>query len=148
MIQEIMILNDKGIPIFHFSNGVNPIEDYNYQLIASYFDQICRFTKFGFKESLNTLKMDKSVFYFYTHPLSNLHLILKCDGEIDENKIKRNLVNKCASIIFDRFLAKYDKHLKKFKGNVTPFKSFSKDIENILKSIQQLSPKYIKSDLI
>ncbi len=143
-----MILNDKGIPIFHYGSNTSPIEDYNYQLIASYFDQICRFTKFGFKESLNTLKMDKSVFYFYTHPVSNLHLILKCDGEIDENKIKRKSVDKCASIIFERFLAKYKTQLEKFKGNVTPFKTFSKDIEDIIKSETDLSNVYLRPDLI
>ncbi|MFX0011474.1 MAG: hypothetical protein ACFE9R_14270 [Candidatus Hermodarchaeota archaeon] len=132
MIQEIMILNDKGIPIFHYSPDASPINDYNYPLIASYFDQICKFTKFGFNESLNSLKMDKSIFYFYTHSASKLHLILKCEGTTDESKIKRRTIDDCAVIIFDKFITKFQNELKEFKGNITPFKSFSKDLDTLI----------------
>jgi hypothetical protein len=127
-----MILNDKGIPIFHYSSDASPIDNYNYPLIASYFDQICKFTKFGFKERLNSLKMDKSIFYFYTHPVSNLHLILKCEGTTDESKIKRRAIDDCAVIIFEKFITKFQNELKQFKGNVTPFKSFSKDLDTLI----------------
>ncbi|MFX0057486.1 MAG: hypothetical protein ACFE85_08250 [Candidatus Hodarchaeota archaeon] len=133
MIQEIIILSNTGIPLFcyNFHNNVN--KDYNYQLIASYFDQICRFTKYGFKESLNTLKMNKSVFYFYTHPNSHFHLIFKCDSKIDEKKFKKKSIDRVAKQIFDKFLNKFRKELVNFNGNISYFKSFSKDIEQMVK---------------
>jgi len=135
-----MILNDKGIPIFHYSIDISPIDKYNYQLIASYFDQICRFTKYGFKESLNSLKMDKSVFYFYTHTPSNLHLILKCDGETDEKRSKKTATDNCASSILEKFVARYNIELKTFKGNITPFKSFSEELDSLINSKGDIKP--------
>jgi hypothetical protein len=143
-----MILNDKGIPIFHYSFGVSSIDKLNYQLIASYFDQICRFTKYGFKESLNTLKMDKTVFYFYTYPPDNLHLILKCDGTIDENKTMKKAIDKCASILYEKFLARFKIELKMFKGNVTPFKSFSKELNSLITSKGDLKSSLLKTETI
>ena len=134
MIQKIIILNDEGIPIFFHSFSGSSNEDENYHLIASYFDQICRFTKYGFKESLNTLRMNKSVFYFYTHPPSNYHLIFKCDSRVDSKKQKKRYLDRIAVKLFDQFLAKFKKELINFNGNFSQFKSFSLDIHKIVKS--------------
>ena len=129
-------MNDEGIPIFfhNFSGLDSSNEDENYQLIASYFDQICRFTKYGFKESLNTLRMNKSVFYFYTHPASNYHLIIKCDSRVDKKKLKKRNLDNVAVKVFDQFLTKFKKELNNFNGNFSQFKSFSLDIQEIVKS--------------
>ena len=135
MIQKITLLNDEGIPIFfHNFGATSSNEDENYQLIASYFDQICRFTKYGFKESLNTLRMNKSVFYFYTHPASNYHLIFKCDSRVDKKKLKKRNLDSIAVKVFDTFLTKFKKELNNFNGNFSQFKSFSLDIHEIVKS--------------
>ena len=134
MIQKITILNDEGIPIFFHNFSGSSNEDEKYQLIASYFDQICRFTKYGFKESLNTLKMNKSVFYFYTHPKSNYHLIFKCDSRVDKKKQKKKNLDSIAVKVFDIFLTKYKKELHNFNGNFSQFKTFSLDVHEIVKS--------------
>ena len=133
MIQKIIILNDEGIPIFFHSFSGSSNEDENYHVIASYFDQICRFTKYGFKESLNTLRMNKSVFYFYTHP-SNYHLIFKCDSRVDSKKQKKKNLDSIAVKVFDKFLTKFKKELTNFNGNFSQFKSFSLDVRKIVKS--------------
>ena len=134
MIQEIIILNDKGVPIFfhNFSGSLN--KDRDYHVIASYFDQICRFTKYGFKESLNTLKMNKSVFYFYTDPKSHFHLIFKCNSKVDSKKLKKKVIDNIAVRVFDKFLAKFRKELINFNGNFSQFKSFSLDIDDMVKA--------------
>ncbi len=134
MIQKITLLNDEGIPIFFHNFGGSSNEDENYQLIASYFDQICRFTKYGFKESLNTLRMNKSVFYFYTHPPSNYHLIIKCDSRVDKKKQKKRNLDSIAVKVFETFLIKYKRELNNFNGNFSQFKSFSSDIHEIVRS--------------
>jgi hypothetical protein len=133
LIQEIIILNDKGIPIFchNFSGSSN--EDCNYQIIGSYFDQICRFTKYGFKESLSTLEMNKSIFYFKTHPKTNFHLIIKCDSKIDSKKLKKKSIDSITVKIFENFLYKFKSELMNFNGNIAPFKSFSEDIDEMIK---------------
>ena len=133
MIQEIIILNDKGVPIFFHNFSGSSNKDVDYHIIASYFDQICRFTKYGFKESLNTLKMNKSVFYFYTDPKSHFHLIFKCDSKVDNKKLKKKVIDKIAVKVFDKFLAKYKKELINFNGNFSQFKSFSLDIDEMVK---------------
>ncbi len=139
MINKITILNDEGIPIFFHNFSGSSNEDENYQLIASYFDQICRFTKYGFKESLNTLRMNKSVFYFYTHPKTNYHLIFKCDNRVDkfsvfQKKLKKKNLDRVAVKVFEKFLTKFKKELINFNGNFSQFKSFSLDIHKIVKS--------------
>lgn len=134
MIQEIIILNDKGVPIFFHNFSGSSDKDGDYHVIASYFDQICRFTKYGFKESLNTLKMNKSVFYFYTDPKSNFHLILKCESKVDNKKLKKKVIDNIAVRVFDKFLVKFKKELVNFNGNFSQFKSFSFEIDEIVKS--------------
>ena len=142
MIQEIIILNDKGIPIFchNFSGRSN--EECNYQIIGSYFDQICRFTKYRFKESLSTLEMNKSVFYFKTHPKTNFHLIIKCDSKIYSKKLKKKSIDSITVKIFENFLYKFKSELMSFNGNIAPFKSFSEDIDEMIK------PKGIMRNLV
>ena len=134
MIQEIIILNDKGVPIFFHNFSGSSDKDSDYHVIASYFDQICRFTKYGFKESLNTLKMNKSVFYFYTEPKSNFHLILKCESKVDNKKLKKKVIDNIAMRVFDKFLVKFKRELVNFNGNFSQFKSFSFEIDEIVKS--------------
>ncbi|MFX1448627.1 MAG: hypothetical protein ACFFCG_10895 [Promethearchaeota archaeon] len=134
LIQEIIILNNKGVPIFFHNFSGSSNKDSNYQVIASYFDQICRFTKYGFNESLNTLKMDKSVFYFYTDPKSHFHLIFKCDSKIDNIELKKKLIDNIALRVFDKFLVKFKTELSNFNGNFSQFKSFSLEIDEIVKS--------------
>jgi len=103
-------------------------------VIASYFDQICRFTKYGFNESLNTLKMNKSVFYFYTEPETHFHLIFKCDSKVDNKKLKKKLIDNIAVKVFDKFLVKFKAELSNFNGNFSQFKSFSLEIDELVKS--------------
>ncbi|NHJ19589.1 MAG: hypothetical protein EAX91_01505 [Candidatus Lokiarchaeota archaeon] len=148
MIQEIIILNNKGVPIFFHNFRGNSITERNYQVIASYFDQICRFTKYGFNESLNTLKMNKSVFYFYTEPNSHLHLIFKCDSKVDNKKQKRKIIDTIAMEVFEKFLTKYKKELVDFNGNFSQFKTFSSEIDDIVKAKNVLKSYELSPDLI
>jgi hypothetical protein len=134
LIQEIIILNDKGVPIFFHNFSGSSDRDGDYHIIASYFDQICRFTKYGFKESLSTLKMNKSVFYFYTDPKSHFHLIFKCESKVDHKKIKKKSIDNIALRVFDEFLAKFKDELVNFNGNFSQFKSFKIQLNEIIKS--------------
>lgn len=130
MIQEIIILSNTGIPLFNHKLDGNFNEKYDYRLIASYFDQICRFTKYRFSESLVTLKLNKSEFYFYTHPEKLCHLIVK----VDDKNTRKKSIDRLAQEIFNKFTAKFKKYLVDFNGNIDIFKSFSNDLEEILKS--------------
>ena len=131
MIQEIIILSNDGIPLFYHNFLDNFNSDPDFQIIASYFDQICRFAKYGFQESIDSLKLKKSIFYFHTHPFSRVHLIIKCDIKTDSSRSKRKILNLKANYILNQFVRKYKSSLENFDGNVTRFKSFSKELENL-----------------
>ena len=129
MIQEIIIISNTGIPLFNYTIAGKLNENYDYRLIASYFDQICRFTRYGFNESLVTLKLNKSEFYFYTHPEKFCHMIIK----VDDKKLKKKLIDTLADELFNKFVLKFKNNLIHFNGNINRFKSFKEDIEVILK---------------
>jgi len=131
LIQEIIILSNNGIPLFYHNFLSNLNSDPDFQIIASYFDQICRFAKYGFQESIDSLKLNKSIFYFHTHPLSKIHLIIKCDINTDSSRSKRKILNLKANYILHQFVGKYKSFLENFDGNVTRFKSFSKELETL-----------------
>ena len=131
MIQEIIILSNDGIPLFYHDFLNNLSSDPDFQIIASYFDQICRFAKYGFQESIDSLKLDKSIFYFHTHPYSRVHLIIKCDIKTDSSRSKRKILRLKADYILNQFVKKYQSSLENFDGNVTRFKSFSKVLEEL-----------------
>ena len=128
MIQELMIIDLAGIALF-YHNFINDDSLEDEQTLASYFDILCKFTKREFKESLKFLTLDSLIFFFYTHK-SQYHLVLKCDNEdIDTSKLEE-----VSEIIIERFLKKYKEHLEDFNGEISLFKSFSKDILHIFES--------------
>jgi len=78
--------------------------------------------------------MNKSVFYFYTDPKSHFHLIFKCNSKVDSKKLKKKVIDNIAVRVFDKFLAKFRKELINFNGNFSQFKSFSLDIDDMVKA--------------
>jgi hypothetical protein len=119
LIQEIIILSDTGIPLFNYAIDDSFNKKYDYRLIASYFDQICRFTRHKFNQSLVTLKIGENEFHFYTSP---------------DKKMKKKIVDQFAKEILDKFSSKFKMKLIDFNGNINIFKSFSKDVERLVKS--------------
>jgi hypothetical protein len=125
MIQELMIINQAGIALY-YHNFINKDKLDDKQSLASYFDVICRFTKQSFKESLKTLELDSFIFFFYTHK-SNFHLVLKCENK----KFDKNILESVSENILEAFISKYDELLRDFNGEISLFKSFSKDLIKI-----------------
>lgn len=123
-----MIIDHAGIALF-YHNFINSEKLDDEQSLASYFDIICRFTKNSFKESLRTLVLDSFLFFFYTHK-SNYHLVLKCEN-IDFDK---KILEKISETIIKSFLNQYKDILDNFNGEVSHFRSFSKEIIKILRS--------------
>ncbi|MFX1322475.1 MAG: hypothetical protein ACFFAQ_12620 [Promethearchaeota archaeon] len=128
MIQQLMIINKAGIALFyHHFSGSNIFKDQ--QSLASYFDLICRFTKNQFKESLRTISLDNSIFFFYTHN-SGLHIIFKCDNDTFD----RGLLESLAEKIIGNFITKFKNDLKDFNGEISNFHTFSHILEKVVES--------------
>jgi hypothetical protein len=128
MIKELMIINQAGIALF-YHNFINNDDLDDEQSLASYFDIICRFTKKSFNESLKTLVLDSFLFFFYTHE-STYHLVLKCEN-IDFDK---KLLEDISETIITRFITKYKDILDNFNGEISNFRDFCIQINEILSS--------------
>jgi len=76
--------------------------------------------------------MDKCVFYFYTDPTSKYQIIMKCDRKTDKKRNRKKFIDLLANKIFTQFFSRFEKELINFKGNITPFKKFSENIEKII----------------
>lgn len=126
MIQEIMILNKAGIALFYHNFTNRKIKDI--QILASYFDLICRYTRSSLNETLKSFTLQDRKIFFYSHK-SGLHVVFICQNKAYKEKI----FNYLADIIIVKFLRLYNKELKKFNGEISPFKSFSKELEKTIK---------------
>jgi hypothetical protein len=54
---------------------------------------------------------------------------------VDNKKQKKKLIDNIAVRVFDKFLAKFKKELINFNGNFSQFKSFSFEIDEIVKPL-------------
>jgi len=123
-----MIINRAGIALFYYDfSGRNIFKDQ--QSLASYFDLICRFTKNQFKESLKTISLDNSIFFFFTHK-SGLRIIFKCDNKIFDRKLLESLADR----IIDNFITNFRKDLEDFNGEISNFHTFSHILEKVIVS--------------
>jgi len=134
MIDELMIIDKAGIPLYYHNFLRKGYIDDNFHLIASFLDQISRFTRAAFKDYLNMIEWKDKIFFFYIHKKTEFLLILKCDNTKIENKeiIKKSL-DIIANNLFKRFLLKFKEVLEDFRGDVSQFKTFSEEIDKMFK---------------
>ena len=139
MIQELIILNNDGIPVFYHNFLHKSDIDEDYQLVASFLDQLSSFTKASLKKDLNTIVWEDLVFFFYTHQKTDLRLIFKCENPqhyhlIDDLAIIKRPIDTLSKVILNKFHLEYKEDLEDFKGEVSQFKPFSKIINNLFTS--------------
>ena len=126
MIQEIMILNKAGIALFYHNFTSRKMKDI--QIVASYFDLICRYTKSSLNETLKSFSLQDRKIFFYSHN-SGLHVVFICENKAYKEKI----FNYLADLIIQKFTRLYNKELERFSGEISAFKSFSKELERTIK---------------
>jgi len=54
---------------------------------------------------------------------------------VDNKKLKKKMIDNIAVKVFDKFLAKFKEELINFNGNFSQFKSFSFEIDEIVKPL-------------
>ena len=135
MIQELMIINTNGIALFYFNffSKVKPdLEDH--QLIASFLDQIDRITQFELKRNLHKIEYGDLIFFFFGHPNSDLRIIFKCDAsKLYSTQLMERSLQLIARNLLSKFIKRYSNELKNFKGEISLFKSFTENIDEIFK---------------
>ncbi|MHA1148067.1 MAG: hypothetical protein ACTSR8_07450 [Promethearchaeota archaeon] len=135
MIDELIILNTEGIPLFYYNFHItNQIED-KYYLMGSFLDQLVKFTKASLKEDLNILKWKDFSFFFYRDDIMPIKLIFK----VDHSKLFGNVniikkpIDLIAKHVIYKFRIKYKDVFENFNGEISQFKSFSQEIDMIFK---------------
>ncbi|MFX1383257.1 MAG: hypothetical protein ACFFBP_12520 [Promethearchaeota archaeon] len=130
MIQEILILNKAGIALFYHSFTDRKILDI--QIVASFIDLICRFTRGNLNVSLKSFTLKDRKIIFYSHK-SGYHVVFICKIKPYKEKLFKNL----ADILIKKFLNLYKNELKDFNGEISTFRSFSQIVE------QTINPKFL-----
>ena len=125
MIQEIMILNKAGIALFYHNFTSRKMKDI--QIVASYFDLICRYTRSSLNETLKSFTLQDRKIFFYSHK-SGLHVVFICENK----EYKEKIFNYLADIIIQKFIRLYNKELERFSGEISAFKSFTKELEKTI----------------
>lgn len=109
----------------------------DYQLVGSFLDQLARYFKYAFKENLNTIMWEDAIYCFYTHKKSRFHIVFKCDNRATEYfEFIRKSLDIIAKKILDQFLYKYEEKISQFDGNITRFREFSKDIDQVFRTTE------------
>jgi len=130
-----MIINKASIALFYYNFIEKSKEKDNYQVIASFLDQIAHITKFGLKDDLGIIMMSNYFYSFYIHKKSKLLSIFKCDkGNYDNPKIVKISLDIMAKKIMDAFFLKFKDIIEDFDGNISRFSSFRETIEDIFSS--------------
>lgn len=137
MIDELIILNTEGIPLFYYNFRMSHQEVDDYHLIASFLDQLSKFTKASLKGDLNVLEWKDFSYFFYRGEDLPIELIFK----VDHSKIFGNVniikkpIDMIAKHVIYKFRIKYKDQLENFRGETSQFKPFSKEIDSIFKKI-------------
>jgi len=135
MIDELIIIDKAGIALFYHNFLHKDYIDDNFHLIASFLDQISRFTKVALKDYLNMIEWQKYVFFFYVHKKTQYLLIFKCDNtKIGDKALIKKSLDMIAKTIFDRFLIIFEKELLNFNGEISRFRSFSEELNKMFKA--------------
>ncbi|MFX1393597.1 MAG: hypothetical protein ACFFAH_08480 [Promethearchaeota archaeon] len=130
-----MIINKASIALFYYNFIEKSKEKDNYQVIASFLDQIAHFIKFGLKDDLGIIMMSNYFYSFYIHKNSNLLSIFKCDKNYYDNpKIIKRSLDVIAKKIMDAFFLKFKDNIENFDGNISRFNSFRETIADIFSS--------------
>jgi hypothetical protein len=135
MILELMIINNIGIALYYYNFYTKIKKDTeDHQLIASFLDQIDRITQMELKESLHKIEYGDLIFFFFGHPNSDLRIIFKCDNtKIYSTQLMERSLSLIAKNLLGKFIQRYKNELDNFKGEISLFKSFIENIDEIFK---------------
>ncbi len=134
MIDEFIILNKQGIPLFAYDFLRSRYKQEDYHLIGCFLDQLVRFTKASMQKDLNAIEWDKYSLFFYTEKETQIQIIIKCETNkiVNINYTQKSL-NLIAYQILNKFKARYGDYLSNFNGNISQFRTFSEDIEKMFR---------------
>ncbi|MGQ4875288.1 MAG: hypothetical protein ACP6IY_14585 [Promethearchaeia archaeon] len=136
MIEEFWILHNSGICLFHksihLSQDFENISLIEYkQLFGGLLSGILKAYSQIAADNIQKLESKEGKFLFFTK--HSLIFIVRAKINASDKKIKKKM-----EIIQKLFIEKYDEKLKNFDGEITSFKLFKKDLDEIFNKLTKV----------
>ncbi|MFX1444345.1 MAG: hypothetical protein ACFFHV_13100 [Promethearchaeota archaeon] len=137
MVEEFWIIDTSGICLFHRAiHEKSNIMDQKVeiqideQLFSGLLSGIMSFAEEVSKEQIKKIELDEGKFLFFAR--RNLIFIVRSHLNTSDKNVKKKI-----QIIEDLFIKKYSKELDTFNGDVSSFRFFENDLEEIFKKISK-----------
>ena len=137
MVEEFWIIDTSGICLFHRAlHGGSNIMDRKFeiqvdeQLFSGLLSGIMSFAEEVSQEKIKKIELNEGKFLFFAR--QNLIFIVRSLLNKSDKDVKKKI-----QIIQDLFIKKYSDELDAFDGDVSSFRLFEKDLEDIFKKISK-----------
>jgi hypothetical protein len=137
LIHNVLILKSDGRSIFSWTQRSFNLDD---DLLSSFTSAIFTFTHELGEKSIEIMDMENLIFLYSYEPMYELIFSMGIDRE-DEKQL--NTFKTVLAEIKTAFIEKYSTFLKTWNGEVSHFNEFGKEVEKIVKTIQEYSMDYI-----
>ena len=130
MVTELWITNLEGLCFYHSTIGEKKENPMNDLLMTGFFSAI---TSFAFEitgDNIKKLDFGEAKLLFFLQ--NNLLFIVKADLNSSDSKIKKKI-----KILQDLFIKKFKRELDNFDGEISSFRVFDKDLDEIFKKISK-----------
>ncbi len=137
MVKEFWIIDTSGICLFHRAiHGKTNIMDEKFkiqideQLFSGLLSGIMSFTEEVSQEQIKKIELNEGKFLFFAR--QNLIFIVRADLNTSDKNVKKKI-----QVIQDLFIKKYSKELDAFDGDVSSFRFFEHDLEEVFAKISK-----------
>ncbi|MFX1519700.1 MAG: hypothetical protein ACFFCD_07255 [Promethearchaeota archaeon] len=136
-IHNVLILKSSGQNIFSWTQRSFNLDD---DLLSSFTSAIFTFVSELGERSIEIMDLENLKFLYSYEPMYELIFSMSID-RADEKQI--NTFKTVLAEIKTAFIEKYSTFLKKWNGEVSIFNEFGKEVEKIVKTIQEYKMDYI-----
>ncbi len=132
MIEEFWIIDKSGICLYHRikGNDTSKNEDAFEQLLGGLLTGILTVSKEVMASTLQKIESKGVKFLFFTE--NELIFVVKATINTSDNKIKKRI-----EILQDKFIKKFKLELENFDGDVTSFKQYEGELDEIFKEMSK-----------
>ncbi len=122
MINQFLILNTSGVPLYNWQKEK---EETDFGLISGFLSAFHMFAKSERGEEIKRIHLDPTTFIFEEE--SDLIFVI-----LTKEKKHEKFINLILKELKDRFLKQYQNEIEKYSGNMSLFRNFENDVEEIL----------------
>ena len=130
MVRELWITSPDGVCYFHRNIGERKENPMDELLMSGFFSAISNFAFEVTGDKIKKLDFGEAKLLFFSQ--NNLLFIVRADLNSSDSKIKKKI-----KILQDLFIKKFRMELENFDGEISSFKIFNKDLDEVFKKISK-----------